>query len=165
MHQDAEGGSAPTAVDRGFQLAYTCAYQLMRVYWRVRHPTTHGALVLLWSKGEVLLVRNSYVPYYSAPGGYVHVGEPPADAVVRELKEEIGFDARASDLTLALDVTHEWEGKLDHVQIFTLDVEKRPSVKVDYREVIAAEWFSREAALKLNLFPPLRTVIEQRSVT
>jgi 8-oxo-dGTP diphosphatase len=162
MQQAPTGGTRATAVDRGYQLAYTCAYQLMRVYWRVRHPTTHGALVLLWSKGEVLLVRNSYVPYYSAPGGYVHVGEPPAEAVVRELKEEIGFEARPEQLTLALDVTHEWEGKLDHVQIFTLEVETRPVVKVDYREVIAAEWFTRDAALKLNLFPPLRQVIEQR---
>src|SRR5258708_6382783 len=56
----------PTVVDRGFQFAYQCAYQLMRTYWKLTRPTTHGTLVTLWNQGEVLLVRNSYVRYYSA---------------------------------------------------------------------------------------------------
>ena len=58
-----------------FQFAYVCAYRLMRTYWRMRRPTTHGALVTLWHDDKLLLVRNSYVPYYSLPGGYVGKGE------------------------------------------------------------------------------------------
>src|SRR5688572_17354680 len=59
----------PSLTDRAFQLAYKAAYRLMRAYWTVRKPNTHGALVALWNGGNVLLVRNSYVPYYSLPGG------------------------------------------------------------------------------------------------
>jgi 8-oxo-dGTP pyrophosphatase MutT (NUDIX family) len=134
----------------------------MRTYWRVRRPTTHGALVVLWHEGELLLVRNSYVGYYTLPGGYIHNGESSRDAAVRELSEEIGLRALPSELELALDTTHEWEGKHDHVEIFTLDVTARPKIQVDHREVVEAGWHAPARALQLNLFPPLRTVIETR---
>jgi ADP-ribose pyrophosphatase YjhB (NUDIX family) len=154
--------SKPTLRDRAFQLAYVCAYRGMRLYWGIAHPTTEGALVALWHGGEVLLVRNSYVPYYSLPGGYIRRGEAPADAVIRELGEEVGITAKAADLALAFDHTHEWEGKSDHVRIFNLEVPVRPEVKVDHREVIEAAWWAPDRALALNLFPPLRTVLSER---
>ena len=153
----------PSLIDRTVQLAYVCAYQLMRTYWRVRQPTTHGALVALWHEGKLLLVRNSYVGYYSLPGGYIHSGESSRDAAVRELAEEIGLKARADELELALDTTHRWEGKHDHVEIFSLEVPRRPAIRVDHREVIEATWVTPERALQLNLFPPIRTVLEHRS--
>jgi len=153
---------SPTLVDRGYQLAYVCAYRAMRAYWRVRRPTTHGTLIALWSRDEVLLVRNSYVPYYGLPGGYLHRGETARDAAVRELHEEVGITAEAGQLELVLDRTHDWEGKRDHVQIFALDLASRPTVEVDHREVVEAAWWSPERALSLELFPPLREVIEQR---
>jgi ADP-ribose pyrophosphatase YjhB (NUDIX family) len=134
----------------------------MRLYWRLTHPTTEGALVALWNRDEVLLVRNSYVPYYCVPGGYIRRGEAAADAVVRELAEEVGISASVADLQLVLDRTHEWEGKTDHVRIFSLDVATRPEVRVDHREVIEASWWPPEKALALTLFPPLRTVLEAK---
>jgi ADP-ribose pyrophosphatase YjhB (NUDIX family) len=154
--------SQPTLVDRGFQLAYVCAYRAMRTYWKVRRPTTHGTLVTLWNEGEVLLVRNSYVPYYSLPGGYLRRGENAKQAVVRELMEEVGVIADPEKLELVLDRTHEWEGKHDHVQIFSLDLPSRPRIEVDHREVLEASWWQPERALALDLFPPLREVIERR---
>lgn len=160
--QAAQAPGPPSLVDRTVQLAYVCAYRLMRTYWRVRQPTTHGALVVLWNEGKLLLVRNSYVPYYSLPGGYVHGGENSRDAAVRELAEEVGLRARADELELALDTTHRWEGKNDHVEIFSLEVSKRPEIRVDNREVVEASWVTPERALQLNLFPPIRTVLESR---
>jgi len=155
-----ESTSQATLVDRTFQLGYQVAYRLLRTYWRVRRPTTNGALVAIWSRGEVLLVRNSYVPYYSAPGGYVRPAESGRDAALRELAEEVGVTVRADQLELALDVTHEWEGKLDHVQIFNLNVDERPAVHIDHREVIEARWFRPTQVLQLeHVFPPLRRVI------
>src|SRR5580692_1904375 len=113
--------SRPTLVDRGFQVAYTGAYRMMRMYWRLRHPVTHGALVAMWNGGELLLVRNSYVPYYCLPGGYVRPGESGRDAAIRELREEVRVSAEVDELKLAHEERHEWEGKKDHVMIYALD--------------------------------------------
>lgn len=41
--------------------------------------------------GEVLLVKHSYRRGWHLPGGGVARGEPPADAILRELREEIGL--------------------------------------------------------------------------
>jgi 8-oxo-dGTP diphosphatase len=149
-------------IDLLFRVAYRCAYRMMRVYWTVLHPATHGALVALWYRGEILLVRNSYVPYYSLPGGYVRRDETGRDAALRELGEETGVRARPEDLRLAIDEHHQWEGKNEHIEIFSIDLEEPPRIAVDNREVIEATFYSPQRALELPLFPPLRQVIERR---
>lgn len=149
-----------TAIDRGFQLAYKVAYRMMRVYWGVRRPATHGALVTLWNAGEVLLIQNSYVNYRSLPGGYVGRYETGAEAAVRELREEIGIVARPEQLERVYDEVKDWEGKRDHVEVFKLELERRPEIVIDRREVIAAGWYSPSHALTLDLFPPIRLILE-----
>jgi ADP-ribose pyrophosphatase YjhB (NUDIX family) len=133
----------------------------MKLYWKLRHPTTHGAHVALWNRGEVLLVRNSYVPYYVFPGGYVRHGETARRAAQRELLEEVGVAASPDELKLVLDENHEWEGKKEHTEIYALDVAERPNVQVDHREVVEASWWRPERALSLDLFPPVRHALEQ----
>jgi 8-oxo-dGTP diphosphatase len=155
-------GPGPTPLDRTFQVGYAVAYRLMRAYWGIRRPVTHGALIALWNAGEVLLVRNSYIPYYSAPGGYVRHNEAARDAAARELAEEVGIRVSAERLEFALEVTHDWENKRDHVQLFNLELSERPVVRIDHREVIEAAWFAPEHAVTLNVFPPLKKVIEAK---
>ena len=134
----------------------------MRTYWAVRRPSTHGALVILWNDGEVLLVQNSYVRYRSLPGGYVARHETGREAAVRELSEEIGLTAQVDQLEKVFDQVKDWEGKRDHVEIFSLELDRRPEIRIDHREVIDAGWFSPERALRLDLFPPIRVVLEER---
>lgn len=148
--------------DSLYRTAYRCAYKLMRAYWGVRNPLTHGALIAIWHEGRIVTVRNSYVPYVTLPGGYVGKGESFREAAARELREELQLRVDPDDLKLALEVTHDWEGKHDHVQIFELTVDAPPKIKVDNREVIASDLMAPEEALELNLFPPLRTHIQQK---
>ena len=83
-------------------------------------------------------------------------------AAVRELAEEVGFQAAPEDLKLGRQETHTWEGKTDEVFIFDLTAKERPVFRVDNREVVDAEFFTPQYALELNLFPPLRHHIEAR---
>jgi 8-oxo-dGTP pyrophosphatase MutT (NUDIX family) len=41
--------------------------------------------------GRVVVVGHTYIPGWHLPGGGVDTGEPPADAIMRELREEIGL--------------------------------------------------------------------------
>jgi 8-oxo-dGTP pyrophosphatase MutT (NUDIX family) len=58
----------------------------------LRAPVAFGASAIVEDKeGRVILVRHSYQPGWHLPGGGVNRGEPPAEAILRELREEIGL--------------------------------------------------------------------------
>jgi 8-oxo-dGTP pyrophosphatase MutT (NUDIX family) len=63
-------------------------------------PVAFGATAIVDDEaGRVLLVRHSYQPGWHLPGGGVGPAEPPAEAVLRELKEEVGlFESAAPEL-------------------------------------------------------------------
>jgi 8-oxo-dGTP pyrophosphatase MutT (NUDIX family) len=54
-------------------------------------PTATGTCALVERDGKVLLVRHSYATGWFLPGGGLKRGEPPALAILRELREEIGL--------------------------------------------------------------------------
>ncbi len=149
-------------IDQFFQLAYTVAYRMMRVYWWIRRPRTHGALVAIWHDNKILLIRNSYHNYYSLPGGYVHPNEPAAEAAVRELKEELGLEIAIDRLEPAVEQKLEWEFKTEQLDLFALNCDEAPEIEADGREVVSAEYFLPDAALLLDMYPPIRNHILER---
>ncbi len=61
--------------------------------WLVSTKTTAGvAVVAVDASGRLMLFRHRYHPHGSwrLPGGHAHLGEPPEDALLRELEEEGG---------------------------------------------------------------------------
>ena len=58
----------------------------------LRSPVAFGVSAIVEDvDGRVILVRHSYQPGWHLPGGGVNRGEPPASAILRELREEIGL--------------------------------------------------------------------------
>jgi 8-oxo-dGTP diphosphatase len=48
--------------------------------------------------GRMLLVDPTYKPDWDLPGGMAEANEPPADAVRRELREELGLNIQVGEL-------------------------------------------------------------------
>ena len=70
----------------------TAAHRLLKLGWFVRRPRTFGAHALaLTPERKVILVRLRYAPGWRLPGGGRDAAENPRDAVLRELREEIGM--------------------------------------------------------------------------
>jgi ADP-ribose pyrophosphatase YjhB (NUDIX family) len=59
-----------------------------------------GAIV---RDGQILLVREREDGGWTMPGGWADVGEPPSEMVIREVKEESGFDVAPRKLAALFD--------------------------------------------------------------
>lgn len=154
---------AREAVDFGFRTAYRVAHRMLRAYWSVRRPNTHGALVALWSRGELLLVKNSYRDHYTLPGGYIHPGETVERAGARELAEECAITVEPSAIKVAYDGTRSFENRNDRVTIVELELDERPAIEIDNREVVWAGFKSPQDILALPLVPHLREYLRART--
>lgn len=67
---------------------------MLRLGWLARRPRTFGAhAFVLTPERKVVLVRLRYAPGWRLPGGGRDEHEDPRDAVLRELREEIGMTA------------------------------------------------------------------------
>jgi ADP-ribose pyrophosphatase YjhB (NUDIX family) len=58
---------------------------------------------VIFHHGSILLVRERSDGRWTLPGGWADVGETPSQCVVREAKEETGYDVRALKLLAAYD--------------------------------------------------------------
>ncbi len=78
--------------DAVLRIVLTALHQVMKLGWRIRRPRTFGAHALAFTpERRIVLVRLRYARGWRLPGGGRSAAENPADAVLRELREEIGM--------------------------------------------------------------------------
>ena len=58
---------------------------------------------VVFQDGKILLVQERSDGFWTLPGGWADVGDSPADAIVREIREEAGYETRAIKLLALLD--------------------------------------------------------------
>jgi len=77
-----------------------------------------GVGAIIFRKDSVLLVQRGRQPAYgkwSLPGGLVEAGESLKEAVMREVREEVGLDVTVTNLAAALDrVILDGAGKVEY---------------------------------------------------
>jgi 8-oxo-dGTP diphosphatase len=125
------------------RVGYRVAYRLAQVWWFVLRPDIHGVKGILLDGDRVLLVRHTYGQRgrWDVPGGHARSGEPPADAVRREMLEELGVDlAWAAVGSIGATTDH----KVERVHCF---VAQRPAedLAIARGEIEEAQWFDLRA--------------------
>lgn len=111
-------------------------HRLMKATWFFRRPKTYGAHALaLTARGTIILVKLRYARGWRLPGGGRSATEDPRDAVLRELREEIGMTAHGT-VSLACELEENPDFKRDTASLFIVeDVEYRPRWSLEVEEV------------------------------
>lgn len=82
-------------------------------------------------QGQVLIIKTNYKDYWQLPGGVVDEAESPHDAVVREVKEELGLDIPKEQFKFRVTMyTPEFDGFKDFIA-FTFDGGNLTQAQVD----------------------------------
>src|SRR5262245_9376595 len=106
----------------------------------------------VFDANRVLLVREQSDGLWTLPGGWADVGESPAEAVVREIREESGFETQVCKLVALYDRNkHEHPPMLFHVYKAFFLCNLIGGHAVTSHETSAVAFFSREE------LPPLST--------
>jgi 8-oxo-dGTP pyrophosphatase MutT (NUDIX family) len=120
------------------RFAVTAFRLARRAVWRITKPIALGVhAVPLTAAGEVVLVRLTYGPGWRLPGGGRKKGEQPRDAMLRELREEIGLRSY-SEIEDVLEFTHRPEHRRGRASLFLLrDVSFVPRQSLEIDEIRA----------------------------
>jgi len=114
----------------------------------------HSAGGLVVRGDEVLLIATAGGRRWQLPKGHLEAGELPAEAAVREVREETGVTGSIVAPLSGVDYTFLERGRhriRKHVDYFLLAYESGSEADFEPREVVAARWFPwREAIAKLS---------------
>ncbi len=124
---------------------------------------TVGALIVN-KEGKILLTKSrKWFDKYTLPGGHIEVGETMKDAVIREVKEEVGLDVEVAEMLLmqeAIFAEEFWKRK--HFIFFDfLCNSGDQQVKLDGRELQEYVWEYPGAAFRLELDSFTRKTLER----
>jgi 8-oxo-dGTP pyrophosphatase MutT (NUDIX family) len=138
-------------VDGALRIVLTSLHYLVRLTWFVRRPKTFGAHALaLTPEGKIILVRLRYVPCWRLPGGGRRSDEPPVEAALRELREEIGMTAHG-EAKAARDFQESVHFKRDIASLVLVrDVRYRPRWSLEVEAVREADLDALPADMAAN---------------
>lgn len=119
--------------------------RVARMVWRITRPRTVGVrAILLDPAGRVALVRHTYIDGWYLPGGGVKKGESVADALHRELAEEVAVTGATVECVLGV-YHNRREGKDDHVIVYVARAAGDALRGADTLEVAEVGWFAPDA--------------------
>lgn len=102
--------------------------------------------------GRILLVDPAYKPDWDLPGGMAEANEPPLDAAIREIREELGLDYQGGRLLVVdwIAPSGPWDDSLMFVfDGGVLDAQQRASIRLGDGELNEVRFVSQEEAKRL----------------
>jgi len=115
-------------------------YPFIKIYWLVFKPHVSGIKCILKSGDKILWVRHTYgIQKWTFPGGSIKKGEKPRNAVLREMKEELGVTPK--NLQCIGQFLYTGDGKQDTIYCFVgrLDTMRLRANKI---EILETKWCS-----------------------
>ena len=110
-----------------------------------------------------LIMRVNKTQYYHIPGGHIEIGEDSKEAVIREIKEEIGCSVKEAKLFAIQENFWKRKGKQCHGIEFYYVIEPEPKLSIkDYERIendkgedklLEFKWVKSEELLNVDLRP------------
>ncbi|CYU63207.1 TPA: NUDIX domain-containing protein [Streptococcus suis] len=113
------------------------------------------ATALIIKDGKIFLTKDSKGRYYTI-GGAIAVNETVQDAVVREVKEELGIDSRVNQLGFVVENQFTHEGIDFHNIEFHFIVEpigEMPEKMIEGQLKQTCEWIALDNLVNLDIVP------------
>jgi 8-oxo-dGTP diphosphatase len=102
--------------------------------------TVGAVAVLRRGDGRLLLVEQRHSPGWALPGGLLRRGESPAEAVVREIREEVGLRLDLATLPVPMAAVNARVRRVDIVFLVDADGDADPWA-ADEAEVKRIGWY------------------------
>jgi 8-oxo-dGTP pyrophosphatase MutT (NUDIX family) len=111
----------PGLIDRSLHFFLTAGHKALKTGWFVRRPRTFGAhAIALTPERKLILVKLRYASGWRLPGGGRHRDEDPREAVLRELREEIGMTSHGA-VRLAAELDQDTDFKHDLASLLIVE--------------------------------------------
>ena len=129
-----------------------------------KHPMMIAVASVIVEDGKLLLVRDTH-GFWASVGGWVDEGERPDEAVLRELREELGVEA---EVTEVLHPHIDWKAeRATDGSGFLLFLYRLRLLSRDFKllesEITEARWAAPADWPGLPMLPYVRTLLEERT--
>ncbi len=127
--------------------------------WIVIRQTTRTRILL--NSGDKILVTKGWLSTgkWSLPGGGMHRGEKPADAVLRELREETNIELKETQLKYQ-GTKKQNKGLPFSYHLFLASAPKELDVKKQRFEIVDVQWLDRQELLNKSVEQHVREAVQ-----
>ena len=116
---------------------------------------------VLVKDGKVLVTRDSRDKVFELPGGRLDDSEEPAAGILREIKEELGVEAKILDVLSIETMYHQRDQESMLVIYYEIGlVNEGANFDVDPKEVDEMQWVDKDTYKSFEYFPEYRIVLD-----